>query len=349
MPWSKIKPVYDEPEYYCHSQNKDIIKRHIPYSEAIREGLKQALEYDKNVFVMGQGVDDPYGMFGTTLGLQDIFGKERVFDTPLAETALTGVAVGAALGGMRPVYFHNRPDFLYLAMDQLVNHAAKWSYMFGRVVSVPMVVWSCIGQGWGSGAQHSQALQGLFMHIPGLKLIMPATCFDAKGLLLAAIKDNNPVLILDHRFNFKQNGHVPETIYTIPFGKGVVRKQGKDVTVVAISHHVRDAFVVALELLEKGIDAEVIDPRTLNPLDESLILKSVSKTGRLIVVDSGWRTCGVASEILALVAEKAFHFLKTSVMRITCPDLPTPAGYSLEKAYYVNKEKIKNAIIEIVS
>jgi len=343
MPWSKIKPEYDEPDY-C-DQHESCTRR-ISYAEAIREGLSQSLTLDPNVFVMGQGVDDPAGMFGTTKGLQQKFGKERVFDTPLAETALTGVAVGAALGGMRPVYFHNRPDFLYLAMDQLVNHASKWSYMFGGKVCVPMVIWSCIGRGWGSAAQHSQALQGLFMHIPGLKLIMPTTCFDAKGLLLSAIKDNNPVIILDHRFNFKQKGIVPEEMYIVPIGKGVVRRPGKDITVVAISHLVSDVFIVAQELSGEGIEVEVIDPRTLRPLDEELILESVSKTGRLLIVDTGWKTGGVTAEIAALAAEKAFQYLKAPVARIACPDLPTPAGYTLEDAYYISKQDIKNAIIK---
>jgi pyruvate dehydrogenase E1 component beta subunit len=347
MPWSRIKPEYEEPEYYYKSEN--ISTRCIAYPDAIQEGLKQALTLDPNVFVLGQGVDAPSGMFGTTKNLHELFGKDRVFDTPLAEAALTGVAVGAALGGMRPVYFHNRPDFILLAMDQLVNHAAKWNYMFGGAISVPMVIWTCIGRGWGSAAQHSQALQGLFMHIPGLKLIMPATCYDAKGLLLAAIKDNNPVLILDHRFNFKQKGYVPEEIFTLPIGKGVIRKKGKDVTIVAVSHLVRDTFLLAQELVEMGIDTEVIDPRSLKPLDETLILDSVSKTGRLVIVDTGWKTGGVTSEISALVAEKAFSFLKSPIMRVTCPDLPTPAGYTLEKEYYISKENIKNAILETVN
>ena len=201
MPWSRIEQDVDEPNYYTEHETDG---RRIIYAEAIREGLAQALALDTSIFVMGQGVDDPSGMFGATRGLQREFGQDRVFDTPLSETALTGIAVGATLGRMRPVYFHNRPDFLLLAMDQLVNHASKWYYMFGGAVHVPLVIWACIGRGWGSAAQHSQALQGLFIHIPGLKLIMPSTCFDAKGLMLAAIKDNNPVIILEHRFNFKQ-------------------------------------------------------------------------------------------------------------------------------------------------
>lgn len=343
MPWSKIKADCNEPDFYTESNNAG---RRITYSEAIREGVRQALVLDDRVFVMGQGVDDPSGMFGATRDLQKEFGPKRVFDTPLAETALTGVAVGAALGGMRPVYFHNRPDFLLLAMDQLVNHASKWHFMFGGAVNVSLVVWACIGRGWGSAAQHSQALQGLFFHVPGLKLIMPSTCFDAKGLMLSAIKDNNPVLILDHRFNFKQNGIVPEEMYTVPIGRGIVRRRGKNVTVVAISHLVADAFYAAQELAEQGIDVELIDPRTLRPLDETLILDSVSKTGRLVIADTGWKTGGVTAEIAAIVAEKAFSFLKAPIERVASPDVPTPAGYTLEEAFYIGKPEIKTAILK---
>lgn len=346
MPWSRVKPEYDEPDF---NTERKVEGRRITYAEAVREGLRQALALDPNVFVMGQGVDDPSGMFGTTWMLQEEFGRERVFDTPLAETALTGIAVGTALGGMRPVYFHNRPDFLLLAMDQLVNHASKWYYMFGGAVSVPLVLWACIGRGWGSAAQHSQALQGLFFHVPGLKLIMPSTCFDAKGLMLAAIKDNNPVLILDHRFNFKQKGIVPEQMYTVPIGKGVVRRQGRDITVVAVSHLVVDAFLAAQELAERGIDVEVIDPRTLRPLDEDLLLDSVAKTGRLVIADTGWKTGGVTAELAAIVAEKAFSFLKSPVTRVACPDVPTPAGYTLEDAFYIGKAEIKEAILKTVN
>lgn len=346
MPWSKIQADCNEPEFFTESNNTG---HRITYAEAIQEGLSQALALDDRVFVMGQGVDDPSGMFGTTRGLHETFGRERVFDTPLSETALTGVAVGAALGDMRPVYFHNRPDFLLLAMDQLVNHAAKWYYMFGGAANVPLVLWTCIGRGWGSAAQHSQALQGLFFHVPGLKLIMPCTCFDAKGLMLAAIKDNNPVLIIDHRFNFKQKGVVPEEMYTIPIGKGMVRKWGKDITVVAVSHLVADSFYAAQELAEQGIDVELIDPRTLRPLDEALILESVSKTGRLVIADTGWKTGGVTAEISAVVAEKAFSFLKAPIERVASPDVPTPAGYTLEEAFYIGKKDIKKTILKTMN
>lgn len=348
MPWSRIKPDTNEPDFQIDGLPDNRDGRRISYAEAINEALSQALGLDPRVFVMGQGVDDPSGMFGATRGLHLKHGPERVFDTPLAETALSGVAVGAALGGMRPVYFHNRPDFLLLAMDQLVNHAAKWHYMFGGAVCVPLVFWACIGRGWGSAAQHSQALQGLFNHVPGLKLVMPATCYDAKGLMLAAIADNNPVLIIDHRMNFKQRGLVPEAPYTLPIGKGVVRRKGRDVTVVAVSHLVAEAYAAAQELAEEGIEAEIIDPRTLRPLDEELILESVARTGRLVVTDTGWKTGGVTAEIAAMVAEKGFSSLKAPIVRVANPDLPTPSGYTLERAYYIGKDDISQGIRKAV-
>lgn len=347
MPWSRIKTDYIEPDFY----DKEITgNRRLTYAESLNEALSQALELDPNVFVMGQGVDDPSGMFGSTKNLQKKFGVERVFDTPLAETALTGIATGAAMAGMKPIYFHNRPDFLYLALDQIANHAAKWSFMFAGKVSVPLVIWACIGRGWGSGAQHSQALQSLFLHIPGLKLVMPASCYDAKGLMLTAIKDPNPVIVMDHRMNFRNQGYVPEKIYTIPFGKGIKRREGADVTIVAISHMVTESLLAAEELFAKNnIDAEVIDPRTLCPLDEELILGSVSKTGHLVVVDMGWKTGGVAAEIASLVADKGFSTLKAPIKRVTCPDIPTPAGYTLENAFYIGKNHIKDTVLKTVS
>ena len=220
--------------------------------------------------------------------------------------------------------------------------------MLFRSARVPLVFWAFVGRGWGSAAQHSQALQGLFMHVPGLKLIMPATCFDAKGLMLAAIADNNPVLIIDHRMNFKQRGLVPTEPYTVPIGKGVIRRKGRDVTVVATSHLVAEAYAAAQELAQEGIEAEVVDPRTLRPLDEELILESVARTGRLVVTDTGWKTGGVTAEISAMVAEKGFRSLKAPIVRVCNPDLPTPSGYTLERAYYIGKDDIKAGIVKAV-
>jgi len=345
MPWAKIKAELSEPDFSNVTEKDDRI---IPYAEAIREALDQALSLDADVFIMGQGVDDPSGMFGATLNLHEKYGKARVFDTPLAENGLTGIAVGAAIGGMRPVYFNNRPDFLLLAMDQIVNHASKWHYMFGGAVNVPLVIWACIGRGWGSAAQHSQALQGLFMHIPGLKLVMPATCYDAKGLMLSAMADNNPVIILEHRLNFRHKGFVPKEPYRVPIGKGIVRQHGKDISIIAASYMVTEAYNASLELAKEGIEAEVIDLRTLRPLDEELILTSVKKTGRVVVADTGWKTGGITAEISALIVEKGFSFLKAPILRVACPDVPTPAGYTLEETFYAGIPEIITAVHKLV-
>ena len=345
MDWAKTL-VEEELDFGDYAEKTG---RKLSYVAAVREALELALTNDERVFVMGQGVDDQLGMFGITLDLHKKYGDDRVFDTPLSENALTGVAVGAALTGMRPVYMHNRPDFLLLAMDQIVNHASKWSYMFGGHIHVPLVIWAVVGRGWGGGAQHTQTLQGLFMHIPGLRLVMPTTPYDAKGLLITSIADNNPVIILEHRWLLRQTGYVPEGLYSIPLGHGVVRRPGKDVTIVAVSYMVVEALNAAQELQEQGIDVEVIDPRTLKPLDEEIILDSVKKTGRLIIADTGWKTGGVAAEIAAIVVEKGFNYLKAPVKRITSPDIPTPASYVLEAKFYPGKADIIAGCKELAS
>jgi len=322
-------------------------RREITYREAIKEALTQALEMDEGVFVMGEGVDDPAGIFGTTLGLHNIFGRSRVFDVALAENGITGIAVGAALAGMRPILVHARMDFLVLAMDQIINHAAKWRYMFGGTVNVPLTIRTIIGGGWGSAAQHSQSLQALFMHIPGLKVIMPSTPYDAKGLLTASIADGNPVIFIEHRWLYDHSGYVPEKAYTIPIGKGVTRREGKDVTVVAASYMVFEAGIAAESLEKEGIDVEVIDLRSLKPLDENIIFNSIKKTGRLVIADAGWKTGGISAEIAALASEKAFSYLKAPIQRVTLPDTPTPASPELEKAFYPRAPEIVSAVREL--
>ncbi len=342
MPWTKI--LLEKEECLPGVKTGPGDKRILSYAEAIREAFDQALAKDNRVFLMGQGVDDPLGMFGATLNLHKKYGSGRVFDTPLSENGLTGVAIGAALVGMRPIYAHNRPDFLLLAMDQIANHASKWSYMFGGNVRAPLVIWSVIGRGWGSAAQHSQALQGLFMHIPGLKLVMPSTPYDAKGLIITSIADDNPVIIIEHRWNFKQQGHVPKKIYSVPFGKGVIRKEGKDVTIVGISYIVNEAIKASQALEDMGISAEVIDLRTLKPLDEDIILNSIKKTGRLVIADTGWKTGGVSAEISALMADAGFRYLKGPVKRVASEDCPTPASYVLEDAFYKGAKDIVDTV-----
>lgn len=346
MPWTKFLDEYQD--FPSDLQEESESLRRISHAEAIREALDQALSHDEKMYIMGQGVDDPGGLFGATLNLHKKHGSDRVFDTPLSENALTGIAIGSALAGMRPFYCHNRPDFLLIAMDQIVNHASKWSYMFGGTTKMPLVIWSVTARGWGSGAQHSQALQGLFMHIPGLKLVMPATPYDAKGLIISSIADDNPIIILEHRWLFKQKGYVPEELYSIPLGKGVIRRQGTDVTIVAISYMTVEALRAAEKLASTGISAEIIDLRTLKPWDEEIILNSIQKTGRLVIADTGWKTGGVSAEIASVIYEKGFDFLKKPVKRVACEDVPTPASYVLEEVFYPHSDDIVSAVQELI-
>lgn len=345
MPWTKVC-VEELEDFFISTPESG--GRMLTHHAAVREALDQALANDKRVFIMGQGVDDPSGMFGATKDLHKKYGSHRVFDTPISENALTGVAIGAALSGMRPIYCHNRPDFLPMAMDQIVNHASKWSYMFGGHVNVPLVIWAVIGRGWGTAAQHSQALQGLFMHVPGLRLVMPSTPYDAKGLMIASIMDNNPVIIIEHRWLFRFSGYVPEKLYSVPLGKGVIRRKGKDVSIVGSSYMVIEALKAAKTLAEQGIEAEVVDLRTLKPMDEEIILSSVEKTGRLLVVDTGWKTAGVCAEIMALVSEKGFRYLKAPIGRVASPDVPTPSSYVLEAKFYPGAEEIVASVKDLM-
>jgi pyruvate/2-oxoglutarate/acetoin dehydrogenase E1 component len=343
MPWDEglvNSLIYDRPD--------PAEGRVLSYAQAINEALDLALAHDPGVFVLGQGVDDPSAMFGTTRGLQQRFGRERVFDTPVAEESMMGVATGAAMNGMRPVYMHNRPDFVLLAFNQLVTHASKFHFMDNGQTTVPLVVWAAIGRGWGSGAQHSQAIHGMLLGVPGLKIVMPSTPHDAKGLLLSAILDNNPVCVFEHRWLMKKDGIVPEGFYRVPIGKAVCRRPGRDVTVVGASHAIELALQAAGRLADEGIDAEVIDLRTIKPLDEEAILESVRKTGRLVVVDTAWMKGGVCAEVGCLVAERAFAHLKAPIARVGLPDIPTPAGYTLEQFYYPDAARIAAAIVNVV-
>lgn len=345
MPWSNLQIEREESELLLGEAGERVMR----YPDAVREALSLALSTDENVYVMGQGVDDPDGMFGCTRDLHVEYGGNRVFDTPLSENALMGVAAGSALVGMRPVYMHNRPDFLLLALDQLANHAAKWRFMFGGQHTVPMVVWAAIGRGWGSAAQHSQAPQAIFAHVPGLKVVMPSTPADAKGLLLSAIADPNPVVIIEHRWAMRHPGHVPEGIYFTPIGKGIIRAEGTDITIAGTSHTIIEAQRAAQDLAAEGISVEVLDLRTVRPLDKNLLLKSVRKTGRLLVVDTGWTTGGITAEVTAVVAENAVGALKANIKRLGAPDAPTPAGYTLENAYYTSKDDIAAAVRDVLA
>ncbi|GFO63820.1 alpha-ketoacid dehydrogenase subunit beta [Geomonas paludis] len=322
--------------------------RTLSYSLAINEAFHQLMERDESVMLIGQGVKSPWYVGNTAQGLLARFGERRVIDTPVSENAMTGAAVGAALAGMRPIVEHPRMDFMLYAIDPIVNEAANWFYMNGGKLPVPAVIWGVINRGGEQGAQHSQALHALFAHIPGLKVVMPATPTDAKGLMIAAVQDDNPVVFIDDRWLYGEEEVVPEEFYSIPLGKGIVRRQGSDVTIVAVSYMVREALKAAEELAQQGIQAEVVDPRTVKPLDFDLIHQSLQKTGRLVVADGGWKTCGVAAEIAALAAEKAFTCLKAPVQRVTLPDLPAPASRTLEAAYYPASADIVNAVNRLV-
>lgn len=315
------------------------MERILNYPEAIREGTEQEMMRDASVMVFGQGVDDPKAILGTTKGLLEKFGPERVFDTPLAEDGMTGVAIGAALAGLRPIQTHIRMDFMLLAMNQLVNMAAKMHYMFGGASSVPIVVRSLIGKSWGQGAQHSQSIYPLFMNIPGIKIVAPSTPYDAKGCLIQSIRDNNPVLFIEHRLLYYQKGHVPEESYTVPFGRARIFAEGKDITLIGISQMAIECLRARKYLEEAGIEAEVIDPVSLYPLDMDVIEASVAKTKRLIVVDNAWMPCGAGSEIIAGLSERGL-LRDAEAQRMGFAFVPCPTTPALERHFYPDAKKI---------
>lgn len=323
--------------------------RKITYAEAINETLREMMRGDERIFIMGEDVGRYGGVFQVTKGLLDEFGEERVIDTPISEAGFVGAGTGAALTGMRPVVELMFIDFTTLAMDQIVNQAAKIHYMFGGKARIPLVIRTNIGAGRSAAAQHSQSLHAWFVHAPGLKVILPSSPYDVKGLLVTAVEDDNPVMFIEHKMLYYTEGEVPEELYSIPFGKGEVKREGKDLTVVALSSMVGKALRAAEVLAKDGIDIEVVDPRTLVPLDEAIILDSVKKTGRLLVADEGHRRCGVGAEIAAMVSEKAFDYLDAPILRVASPDVPVPFSHPLEKAYIPDEEDVKKACHELIT
>ncbi len=323
--------------------------RELSYAEAIREALAQAMEADPRVFLFGEDVGVYGGAFGVSGDLVHRFGKERVIDTPISELGLAGAAVGAALTGMRPVLEIQFSDFVTLAMEQVVNQAAKIRFMFGGKASVPMVVRLPGGSGTGAAAQHSQSLEAWFAHVPGLKVVQPSTPHDAKGLLLAAIDDPNPVLIFEHKLLYKTKGPVPSAPYRVPIGSAIVRRAGRDVTIVAASIMALRAAAAAERLAADGIDAEVIDLRSLRPIDFDTIAQSVRKTHRLLIVYEGVKTMGIGAEISAQVAESdVFDFLDAPIARLGGADVPIPYNPVLEKAAVPQELDIVSAARELV-
>jgi pyruvate/2-oxoglutarate/acetoin dehydrogenase E1 component len=318
--------------------------RELTYAQAINEALMQNLERDQRVFLLGEDIGKYGGIFQATAGLLDKFGPGRVIDTPISESGFVGAAIGAALTGMRPVVEIMFIDFTTVAMDMIVNQMAKIHYMFGGKGKIPLVLRTNIGAGRGAAAQHSQSFHAFFVHIPGLKVITPSTPYDAKGLMNTAIRDEDPVLFIEHKKLYAMKGEVPEEYYTLPFGKADLKKEGKDITIVATHAMVSRSLSVAEEFAKEGIEIEVVDPRTLRPLDKDSILGSVKKTGRLIVADEGPVTCGVSAEISAMVAEEAVEYLQAPILRVGSPDTPVPFSPPLEKIYIPDEEDVKEAV-----
>jgi pyruvate/2-oxoglutarate/acetoin dehydrogenase E1 component len=320
----------------------------ISFAEAIREGLFEALSEDPGVICYGLGVDDPKGVFGTTTGLQEEFGRDRVFDMPTSENAMTGIAIGAAINGLRPVLTHQRLDFALLSMDQIVNNAAKWRFMFGGRRSVPITIRMILGRGWGQGPTHSQNLQSWFAHIPGLKVVMPATAEDAKGLLLSSIFDDDPVVFLEHRWLHNTKSNVSDGNLRIPLGEAKRIRVGESITVVGSSYMTVEALHAVDFLAERGITCDLIDLRTVSPIDWPMIKASVGKTGRLLALDTGFTNCGISAEIVARISTSCWNDLTSAPQRLAMPDYPESTSPALTKDYHVRAEHIADKISDML-
>lgn len=322
--------------------------RTLTYAGALNEALRQEMRRDPKIYVAGEDVGKYGGIFGVTGGLLDEFGAKRVIDTPITESAIIGLAVGAATAGLRPVVELMFVDFIGVALDQLFNQAAKMKYMFGGKARLPLVLRTEEGAGVCAAAQHSQCLEAWFMHVPGLKVVIPSTPYDAKGLLITAIRDDDPVVFIEHKMLYGTEGEVPEESYEIPLGKADVKRKGEDVTVVATLAMVPKALAAAETLAKEGISVEVVDPRTLTPFDEDTLLESVKKTHRLVVVTEEVAHAGSSAEIAARVADKAFDYLDAGIKRVTSPFTPVPFSPVLEKIYVPGEEQIIAAVRQVV-
>jgi len=318
--------------------------RKISYCQALNEAMSQEMERDSTVFVYGIDVPDHKRIFGSTVGLVEKFGPERCFGTPLCEDSMTGFGLGAAINGLKPIHVHMRVDFMLLAMNQLANMVAGYRYVSGGKLKVPMVIRAVIGRGWGQGFQHSKSMYSVFAHIPGLKVVLPTTARDAKGLLISAIRDDNPVIFIEHRWLYWQEGEVPKEPYTIPLEKPNVLREGKDITLVATSWMNVEALKAAEILGRRGVSIEIVDPRTIAPFNDEVIVKSVEKTGHCIVADNDWLHCGFSAEVAARVSEKCFGKLKSPVGRIGFAPTPCPTVRYLENEFYPNAVNIIKAI-----
>ncbi len=324
--------------------------REITYAEAIREALRQEMQRDEHVFLMGEDIGVYGGAFGVTLGLLDEFGPERVRDAPISEAVIAGAAAGAAMTGMRPVAEIMFMDFTTIAMEQIVNQAAKTRFMFGGKAEVPMVLRTPGGSGTGAAGQHSQSLEAWFVHSPGLKVVMPSTPYDAKGLLVASIRDDNPVIFVEQKLLYRSKGPVPEELYGVPLSVADVKREGRDLTIVATGVMVSRSLAAAEVLAAEGIEVEVVDPRTLKPYDPATISESVIKTGRVLIVNEGYKTCGFAAEISAMISEgPAFMYLNAPIRRLTGLDIPIPYNRTLEHHTVPQEESIIAAARELMA
>jgi pyruvate dehydrogenase E1 component beta subunit len=324
--------------------------REVTVRDALREALHEEMQRDKTVFLLGEDIGRYWGgAFGVTKSLAEVFGDDRVRDTPISENAIIGVGIGAAITRMRPVAEIMFGDLSALAMDQICNQAAKIRYMFGGQTSVPLVVRTPFGAGVNIASHHSQSLEAWFMHTPGLYVAVPSTPYDAKGLLKTAIRGSDPVLFVEHKLLYPVKGMIPEEDYVVPFGVADVKREGSDVTIVATLFMVHKSLVAAEQVSKEGISVEVVDPRTLTPLDKQTIVKSVKKTGRLVVVSEDCRTAGVSAEIAAVVAEEALDYLDAPIKRVAEPDTPIPFSPALEKSVIPDEKSIVKAVKEIVS
>jgi acetoin:2,6-dichlorophenolindophenol oxidoreductase subunit beta len=323
--------------------------RELTFREAIVEALDMALKKDSKVFLLGEDIGYYGGLFQATQGLLQKYGEDRVMDSPISESSIIGAGIGSAIVGMRPVVEIMNIDFIPVCMDQLVNQAAKMRYMFGGKMKIPLVIRTTCGAGRGAAAHHSQATHSVFMHYPGLKIVAATTPHDVKGLLLTAIEEENPILFIEDKMLYNMKGEVPEDYYTVPFGQAAIRHEGNDVTIVATFRMVHKALIVAKEFEEQGIGVEVIDPRTLCPLDKETIINSFKKTGKLVIVDEGNQVGNFGSEIASIIAEEAVGYIQAPILKVTAPHIPVPYSPVLEKFYIPNEEGIKKALHKVLA
>lgn len=323
--------------------------KYLKFSDSINNALDLAMKKDKKVIILGLGVDDPKRIFNTTQNLKEKYGKRRVFDMPTAENSMTGIAIGCSLEGYKPVISHQRVEFSLLAMEQIINQAAKWNYMNAGQMSVPIVIRLIIGRGWGQGPQHSQSLESLFAHIPGLKVISASNAYDAKGLLLSSIEDKNPVIFFEHRWLHQTISKVPKKYYKLPIGKAKIVNKGKSLTIVSNSIMTVEA-IKSLSLLKKyNINPEIIDLRSIRPLDTKTILTSVKKTKRILVIDNGWTSFGISSEIISIVTENLNNILKSKPVRIGINDSPIPSSRALAQYCYPGVNQIIKEVLKMMN